>query len=74
MVRLDDSVDVQHRVVGTDCVLTVSRNIELRYPAPSELYGLKDDLTPFAEAEGFGLGLFVANVVRDPKRSARIYR
>ncbi|MFE7487308.1 hypothetical protein [Kitasatospora sp. NPDC057541] len=74
VIRLDGSVDVQHHVVGADCVLTVGQNIELRYPAPPEWYGLKDDLTPFAEAEHFDLGLFVANVAGDPERSARIYR
>ncbi|MFE6869291.1 hypothetical protein ACFVFS_22405 [Kitasatospora sp. NPDC057692] len=74
VVRLDGSIDVQHHVVGADCVLTVGQSIELRYPAPAEWSGLQDDLTPFVEAENFDLGLFVANVAGDPERSARIYR
>ncbi|MFF7459090.1 hypothetical protein [Kitasatospora sp. NPDC008115] len=73
-VRLDGGVDAHHRVVGSDCVLTVGQNTELHYPVPPEWYGLKDDLTPFVEAEHFDLGLFIANVVRDPERAARIYR
>ncbi|MFD9591266.1 hypothetical protein ACFWA9_00705 [Kitasatospora sp. NPDC059973] len=73
VIPLDGSVDVLHRVVGSDCVLTVGQYIEIRYPAPLEWYGLQDDLTPFAEAEDFDLGLFTANVVHDPGRSAQIY-
>ncbi|WP_043476597.1 hypothetical protein [Kitasatospora sp. MBT66] len=73
-VRLDGSADVEHHVVGSDCVLSIARRIKLGDTVPSEWSGLKDDPTPFVEAEDFYLGLFVSNVVRDPERSAQIYR
>ncbi|MFD8708426.1 hypothetical protein ACFV1W_38590 [Kitasatospora sp. NPDC059648] len=73
-IRLDAAAGVRHRVVGPECVLAVGQDTELRYPVPPEWAGLEDDLTPFAEAEHFDLGLFVANVLAAPARAARIYR
>jgi hypothetical protein len=45
--------------------------LELRY-RPAELDA--DDLTPLADAEDWDFGLFVAEVVGDADRAARIYR
>ncbi|MBD0689495.1 hypothetical protein [Streptomyces sp. CBMA123] len=73
-IRLDAATTVRHRIVEPECVLTVGRIAELRYPVPPQWYGLAEDLTPFVEAEDFDLGLFVANVLADPDRADRSYR
>ncbi|MEU4115411.1 hypothetical protein AB0F71_13055 [Kitasatospora sp. NPDC028055] len=72
--RLDAATAVRHRIVGPQCVLTVGRVAELRYPVPPEWSGPADDPTPFVDAEDFDLGLFIADVLADRARAARVYR
>lgn len=72
-VELDGSTKIEHRVVATTCLLTISHGLKLHYPAPQEWDDLGNDLTPFAEAEDFDFGLFIANIAQDPVRAARIY-
>ncbi|MEV7598946.1 hypothetical protein AB0O91_16335 [Kitasatospora sp. NPDC089797] len=71
---LDAATPVRHRIAEPECVLTVGRSVELRYPVPPEWYGLADDPTPFVEPDHFDLGLFVANVLAGPDRGAGLYR
>lgn len=46
---------------------------ELSYPAPEDAVDDAFDPTPFVEKEDFDLGLFVAQVVADPRRKDTIY-
>ncbi len=79
-VRLDGAGEIRHEVVGAACTLTVGPGdgsapaLELRYPVPPEWELLADDVTAFAEAENFDLGLLIANIAHDPARAARMYR
>ncbi|MER8105535.1 hypothetical protein [Kitasatospora sp. NPDC094016] len=72
--RIESSAQVRHRIQEPECVLDIDQVAELRYPVPSEWYGLENDLTPFVEAEDFDFGLFIANVVGDQRRVEGIYR
>jgi hypothetical protein len=41
---------------------------------PEPIVAPEDDPTPFAEAEDFDFGLFIANVANDAERRSAIYR
>ena len=48
--------------------------VDKSYRVDESVLGLETDPTSFAEAEDFDIYQFIANVVTDPERSARIFR
>ncbi|MCX5096961.1 hypothetical protein OOK36_51330 [Streptomyces sp. NBC_00365] len=78
-VLLAGNVIVRHERSGDTCTLTVADTaggppmVELSYPAPEDAVDDAFDPTPFVEKEDFDLGLFVAQVVADPRRKDTIY-
>jgi hypothetical protein len=77
---LDDTHRVSFQQNGDRRLLRVTDRstgsivASLEYTLPDPVVAPEDDPTPFAEAEDFDFGLFVANVANDRGRRDRIYR
>ena len=56
------------------CDRTGDTVASLEYALPEPIVPPENDPTPFADAEDFDFGLFLANVASDPGRRDRIYR
>jgi hypothetical protein len=80
LVPVDDSVSIGYDRVGNRRLLEVTDNAtgavaaRLAYTLPEPIVAPEDDPTPFAEAEDFDFGLFIANVANDAERRSAIYR
>jgi hypothetical protein len=80
VVPVDDTVSVTHEQHDGHRTLRVtdraSGDVALRldYTVPEPIVAPEDDPTPFAEAEDFDFGLFIANVASDPRRRSLVYQ
>jgi hypothetical protein len=80
VIELNGDISVQYCRVGeTHTLQVVSRRdgsalLRLDYTLPLNVVPVGEDPTPFVEDEDFDFGLFIANVVNNPERSAIIYR
>ena len=79
VVAVDGSTSIGHERVGDRGVLEVAETAtgavaaHLDYALPEPVVAPEDDPTPFAEAEDFDFGLFIANVANDARRRTSIY-
>ena len=72
-----DQVQIDWRVQDCQIFFRVLRHSEVllegTHALPPDIERIKDDPTPFVEAEDFDFVLFVRNVLLDPARARRMY-